>query len=83
MSEKIVHEVSSAHAAVLLLVVLLLKFAPSPLDAETRSAGTAPATAWGEPDLQDLDQSDQRTVAAAGAIQGPGISHGRGTGGTQ
>ena len=41
-------------AAVLLLVVLLLKFARAPLDARTTAAGTSPATAWGEPDLQGI-----------------------------
>ena len=41
-------------AAALLLVVLLLKFARAPLDAQTPAAGTSPATAWGEPDLQGI-----------------------------
>jgi hypothetical protein len=41
-------------AAVLLLVVLLLRFARAPLDAQTTAAGTSPATAWGEPDLQGI-----------------------------
>jgi hypothetical protein len=41
-------------AAVLLLVVLLLKFARTAPDARTTSAGTSPATAWGEPDLQGI-----------------------------
>src|SRR5262245_40132377 len=41
-------------ALVLLLAVLLLKFARAPLDAETPAAGPAPATAWGEPELQGI-----------------------------
>jgi hypothetical protein len=41
-------------AAVLLLMVLLLKFDRAPLDVRTTAAGTSPATAWGEPDLQGI-----------------------------
>jgi hypothetical protein len=41
-------------AAVLLALVLLLKFARAPLDAQTPPVGATAVTAWGEPDLQGI-----------------------------
>lgn len=63
-------------AAVLIAVVLLLKFARAPVDAESRAGsapakpGPAPSTPWGEPDLQgiwtrDSDEPLQRPARYA------------------
>jgi hypothetical protein len=41
-------------AAVLLVVVLLLRFARTGLDSRTTATGISPVTSWGEPDLQGI-----------------------------
>lgn len=62
-------------AAALMALVLLLRFARAPVDAQTQSgtpatSGPAPTTAWGEPDLQgiwtrDSDEPLQRPAKYA------------------
>ena len=59
-------------AAALVAVVLLLRFARAPLDAQTQTAaaGPAPTTSWGEPDFQgiwtrDSDEPLQRPAKYA------------------
>src|SRR5436309_1998867 len=57
MSRRLLEALSVA--AVLVAVVLLLRFARAPLDAQTQpgtpaNSGPAPTTAWGEPDLQGI-----------------------------